>query len=103
MLSFSAVQRTINHETIAVAAGPYSVNGVPMRRVNQAYVIATSMSIDVSKVTIPATDDSYFTREETAKKTDEDQFFEQAAKVRHYRCRRYPKLPRCDGSAVAAG
>lgn len=39
------------------------------------------MSIDVSKVSIPATDDSYFTREETAKKTDEDQFFEQAAKV----------------------
>lgn len=68
--------------TISFAAGPYSVNGVPMRRVNQAYVIATSMSIDVSKVTIPAADDSYFTREETAKKTDEDQFFEQAAKVR---------------------
>lgn len=53
-----------------------------MRRVNQAYVIATSMSVDVSKVKIPATDDSYFTREETAKKTDEDQFFEQAAKVK---------------------
>lgn len=53
-----------------------------MRRVNQAYVIATSMSVDVSKVTIPAEDDSYFTREETAKKTDEDQFFEQGAKVR---------------------
>lgn len=65
-----------------------------MRRVNQAYVIATSMSIDVSKVTIPAADDSYFTREETAKKTDEDQFFEQAAKVRQHWCRRYPKSAR---------
>ncbi|CAM9198662.1 unnamed protein product [Ectocarpus fasciculatus] len=51
-----------------------------MRRVNQAYVIATSMSVDVSKVTIPAADDSYFTREEVATKTDEDQFFEQGAK-----------------------
>lgn len=58
------------------------MNGVPMRRVNQAYVIATSMSVDVSKVTIPAADDSYFTREEVATKTDEDQFFEQGAKVR---------------------
>lgn len=84
--------------SIILVAGPYSVNGVPLRRVNQAYVIATSMSIDVSKVTIPVADDSYFTREETAKKTDEDQFFEQGAKVRacevsptarvcRYRCR----------------
>lgn len=44
-------------------------------------MIATSMAVDVSKVTIPAADDSYFTRDEVAKKTDEDQFFEQAAKV----------------------
>lgn len=71
---------------VACVTGPYSVNGVPMRRVNQAYVIATSMSIDVSKVKIPAVDDSYFAREETAKKTDEDQFFEQGAKVRQQRC-----------------
>lgn len=81
------------------------MNGVPMRRVNQAYVIATSMSVDVSKVKIPATDDSYFTREETAKKTDEDQFFEQAAKVKQalvqHWCRRYAKLPHGEGPAVA--
>ncbi len=67
------------------------MNGVPMRRVNQAYVIATSMSVDVSKVEIPAVDDSYFAREETAKKTDEDQFFEQGAKVRQ---EKYPQVVR---------
>ena len=65
-----------------VFPGPYQVNGVPLRRVNQAYVIATSMKVDVSKVTIPVADDSYFTRVSAAKKTEEDQFFEQGAKVR---------------------
>lgn len=62
-------------------AGPYQVNGVPLRRVNQAYVIATSMKIDISNVKIPVEDDSYFAREESAKKTDEDDFFNQASKV----------------------
>lgn len=57
------------------------MNGVPLRRVNQAYVIATSMKIDISKVKIPVVDDSYFAREESAKKTDEDEFFNQASKV----------------------
>ena len=62
-------------------AGPYQVNGVPLRRVNQAYVIATSMKIDISNAKIPIVDDSYFAREESAKKTDEDEFFNQASKV----------------------
>ncbi|CAM9288928.1 unnamed protein product [Laminaria digitata] len=63
-----------------LVTGPYQVNGVPLRRVNQAYVIATSMKVDLSKVTNPVTDDSYFTRVSAAKKTEEDQFFEQGAK-----------------------
>lgn len=58
------------------------MNGVPLRRVNQAYVIATSMKVDVSKVSVPVEDDSYFVRVEAQKKAAEDQFFEQRAKVR---------------------
>jgi ribosomal protein L14E/L6E/L27E len=44
-------------------SGPYSVNGVPLRRVNQRYVIATSTKVDVSGVDVSNIDDSFFKRE----------------------------------------
>ena len=60
-------------------AGPFEVNGVPLRRCNQAYVIATSTKVDVSKVKVPdSIDDGYFSKDndpEDAKQGDEEKFF----------------------------
>jgi hypothetical protein len=57
---------------------------VPLRRVNQAFVIATSTKVDVSGVTVPENvNDDYFAKEKTAsKKTKEEKFFAQSAAVR---------------------
>ena len=58
--------------------GPYKVNGCPLRRVDQAYVIATKMTVDLKGVKIPAelTDD-FFKREKRRKKKKDEDMFEQ--------------------------
>ena len=45
---------------LLLISGPYKVNGVPLRRVNQTYVQPTSTTVDVSGVNVSDIDDSYF-------------------------------------------
>jgi large subunit ribosomal protein L6e len=51
---------------LMLVTGPFKVNGVPLRRVNQAYVIATSTSVDVSKVDVAKFNDGYFAKDDAA-------------------------------------
>ena len=44
--------------------GPFTVNGVPLRRVNQRYVIGTSTKVSLDGVDVSNIDDSFFAREE---------------------------------------
>ena len=62
---------------LLLVTGPFKINGVPLRRVNQAYVIATSTKIDVSAVNVDKFDDKYFSKEANKKtKKGEGEFFE---------------------------
>ena len=48
---------------LLLVTGPHKLNGCPMRRVNQRYLVATSTNLDISKVSVPANiDDKYFAR-----------------------------------------
>ena len=64
---------------LLLVSGPYATNGVPLRRVNQKYVIATSTSVSLKGVDVSAIDDEFFAREVVAKKTKEEKFFNQEA------------------------
>lgn len=61
---------------LLLVAGPYGVNGVPLRRVNQAYVIVTSSSVDVNGVDVSKFNDAYFKKPAKDRtKKDEAGFF----------------------------
>ncbi|KAF8981205.1 hypothetical protein BGZ46_003118 [Entomortierella lignicola] len=63
---------------LLLVSGPFKVNGVPLKRVNQAYVIATSTKVDIDASKIDAQlNDAYFARPKAAKKAaTEEAFFE---------------------------
>ncbi|BBG96318.1 Ribosomal protein L6 family protein [Prunus dulcis] len=62
---------------LLLVTGPFKINGVPLRRVNQAYVIGTSTKVDISGVNVDKFDDKYFAKEVQKKKNKgEGEFFE---------------------------
>uniref|UniRef100_A0A7S4KDS1 Large ribosomal subunit protein eL6 n=1 Tax=Paramoeba aestuarina TaxID=180227 RepID=A0A7S4KDS1_9EUKA len=68
---------------LLLVTGPFKVNGVPLRRVNQAYVAATSTKIDISKVSIPEISDKDFKKPKkvTHAKTEGEFFADQKEKA----------------------
>jgi len=75
---------------LLVVSGPYKLNGVPLRRVNPAYVIATKTRVDISKVKLSdKIQDSFFkpaiapkrVKAEDKKNKAEAAFFNKPGKV----------------------
>ena len=64
---------------LLLVSGPYSCNGVPLRRVNQRYVIGTSTSVSVAGVDVSKIDDAFFAREKKAAKKGEEALFDASA------------------------
>jgi len=62
---------------LLLVTGPYKINGVPLRRVNQAYVIATSTKVELGDYKCDGKiNDSYFSKSEKKRtRSAEDEFF----------------------------
>ena len=61
---------------LLLVTGPYQVNGVPLRRLNQAYCIATSTKVDLTGVEASNINDSYFNKtKKESKKVEGKTFF----------------------------
>lgn len=67
---------------LLLVTGPYKINGVPLKRVNQAYVIPTSTKVDLAGLDLSKTDDSFFAKSKAKKgKKAETAFFEKQTEV----------------------
>eukprot|EP01022_Parablepharisma_sp_SALTPOND_P009650 TRINITY_DN139_c0_g1_i1.p11 TRINITY_DN139_c0_g1~~TRINITY_DN139_c0_g1_i1.p11 ORF type:complete len:188 (-),score=21.56 TRINITY_DN139_c0_g1_i1:1210-1773(-) len=80
---------------LAMVTGPYKVNGVPLRRMNPAYLLLTSTKVPIQGKEHESIDDKFFAKPKEAKKPEEEKFFaETGAQVlrnrqNKYRLRKY--------------
>lgn len=69
---------------VLLVTGPFKINGVPLRRVNARYVIATSQKVDLAGVDTKKIDEvaepKYFVGEKSKEKAGEEAFFKQGEK-----------------------
>ncbi|KAK4131898.1 hypothetical protein BT67DRAFT_436006 [Trichocladium antarcticum] len=69
---------------VLLVTGPFKINGVPLRRVNSRYVIATSLKVDLAGIDSAKIEEiskpKYFTADKTKEKAGEEAFFKQGEK-----------------------
>lgn len=69
---------------LLLVTGPYKINGVPLRRVNQVYTMTTSTHVDIKGVDVSKIEDDFFKKEKKSGKSEE-KFFAEGQKVTfHY-------------------
>ncbi|ODV88172.1 hypothetical protein CANARDRAFT_193840 [[Candida] arabinofermentans NRRL YB-2248] len=73
--------KNLEDNTLLVS-GPFKINGVPLRRVNARYVIATSTTVSLEGLDLAKFDVAYFAKEKSTKssKSEKEFFGEGAAK-----------------------
>jgi len=89
---------------LLLITGPYKINGVPSRRVNQAYVIATTTKVPLTGVNVDAKfSDDYFKRPAAEKKKKtEAEFFAPEQKKKEIKPERGSDQKALDAPILAA-
>jgi len=87
---------------LLLVSGPYKYNGVPLRRVNQAYVISTSTKVDVSAIDTKNITDAFFAKVEAANEKKAEFLKEQEKKKVDLPAARKAEQKRVDTALIAA-
>ncbi|KAJ2554639.1 60S ribosomal protein L6 [Coemansia sp. RSA 1933] len=89
---------------LLLVTGPFKINGVPLRRVNQAYAVATSTKVDISGIKVDSKiNDEYFKGEKEAKlKGTEEEFFGKGAQKKEHPAHKIADQKVVDKEIVAA-
>lgn len=86
-----------------LVTGPFKINGVPLRRVNARYVIATSTKVDISGVNASKFNVEYFAREKTPKsKKSEADFFNEAQPKKEIKAERVSDQKEVDAALLSS-
>ena len=87
---------------LLLVTGPMKINGVPLRRVNQRFVIATSTNVPLGKADVGKFDDKYFARSKDKKKKTEGEFFASEAPAQEISDQRKKDQKAVDDALVGA-
>ena len=85
---------------LLAVTGPYKINGVPVKRVNQVYTLTTSTKVDLKGVKTDSISDETFTRK--VKKTRKHKFLESEAPAKELDDSRKKLQKEVDGPIVTA-
>ena len=93
--------KNLEDNTLLVS-GPFKVNGVPLRRVNARYVIATSTKVNVSGVDVSKFNVEYFAREKSSKsKKSESEFFNESQPKKEIKAERVADQKSVDAALLS--
>lgn len=85
-----------------LVSGPFKINGVPLRRVNSRYVIATSTKVAVDSVDVSKYNVAYFAREKGSKvKKSEADFFNDEIPQKEIKAERVADQKTVDAALLA--
>ncbi|ODQ65833.1 60S ribosomal protein L6-B [Nadsonia fulvescens var. elongata DSM 6958] len=93
--------KALEDNTLLIS-GPFKVNGVPLRRVNPRYVIATSTKVSVESLDVKKFDVAYFAHEKKSKKSaGEKEFFGDNAEKKEVKAERVADQKTVDAALLA--
>ncbi|ODV97958.1 hypothetical protein PACTADRAFT_47787 [Pachysolen tannophilus NRRL Y-2460] len=90
-------------DNILLVSGPFKINGVPLRRVNARYVIATSTRLDISALDLEKFNGEYFAKEQgNNKKTkkSEKKFFGEGVEKKEIKAERIQDQKNVDKALI---